>query len=256
MPEDSLYPFLLALSLLAAFYGLLLRAVAAGDRRCRSRDRDDDRVALARSRARGGVTMATVAVERRLPLGAEGKSAPGWWGMVLLIVTEASLFVYLLFSYFYLGSMARGAVAAAGAAGAPAGAAQHRDPAAQQRHHVVGRVGDPPGRARSAAARACCSRSCSACVFLVDPDGRVPAQHVHARDRCVRLAVLHHHRLPRRARGGGPADDRPWCGVRAWLGHFSARRHLAVTNVSWYWHFVDVVWLAVFTSLYLSPRFV
>ena len=52
--------------------------------------------------------MATVAVERRLPLGAEGKSAPGWWGLVLLIVTEASLFVYLLFSYFYLGSMARG----------------------------------------------------------------------------------------------------------------------------------------------------
>jgi heme/copper-type cytochrome/quinol oxidase subunit 3 len=43
--------------------------------------------------------------------------------------------------------------------------------------------------------------------------------------------------------------------VRAWLGHFSERRHLAVTNVSWYWHFVDVVWLAVFTSLYLSPRF-
>jgi heme/copper-type cytochrome/quinol oxidase subunit 3 len=33
-------------------------------------------------------------------------------------------------------------------------------------------------------------------------------------------------------------------------------RHLAVTNVSWYWHFVDAVWLAVFTSLYLSPRLI
>jgi len=37
-------------------------------------------------------------------------------------------------------------------------------------------------------------------------------------------------------------------------GHFAAGRHLAVTNTAWYWHFVDVVWLAVFTSLYLSPR--
>jgi heme/copper-type cytochrome/quinol oxidase subunit 3 len=44
--------------------------------------------------------------------------------------------------------------------------------------------------------------------------------------------------------------------LRAGLGHFSARRHLAVTNVAWYWHFVDVVWLLVFTSLYLSPRLV
>ena len=43
--------------------------------------------------------------------------------------------------------------------------------------------------------------------------------------------------------------------VRAWLGHFRAGQHLAVTNTAWYWHFVDVVWLAVFTTLYLSPRF-
>ena len=42
--------------------------------------------------------------------------------------------------------------------------------------------------------------------------------------------------------------------ARAWLGHFAAGRHLAVTNTAWYWHFVDLVWLAVFTSLYLSPR--
>ena len=42
--------------------------------------------------------------------------------------------------------------------------------------------------------------------------------------------------------------------VRAWLGHFTAERHLAVTNVAIYWHFVDVVWLVVFLSLYLTPR--
>jgi heme/copper-type cytochrome/quinol oxidase subunit 3 len=42
--------------------------------------------------------------------------------------------------------------------------------------------------------------------------------------------------------------------VRAWANHFTAERHLAVANVAMYWHFVDVVWLVVFLSLYLSPR--
>jgi heme/copper-type cytochrome/quinol oxidase subunit 3 len=41
--------------------------------------------------------------------------------------------------------------------------------------------------------------------------------------------------------------------VRAGMGHFTARRHLAVENVTLYWHFVDLVWLVIFTSLYLSP---
>jgi heme/copper-type cytochrome/quinol oxidase subunit 3 len=42
--------------------------------------------------------------------------------------------------------------------------------------------------------------------------------------------------------------------LRAWLGHFTERHHLAVTNTALYWHFVDIVWLFVFASLYLSPR--
>jgi heme/copper-type cytochrome/quinol oxidase subunit 3 len=40
---------------------------------------------------------------------------------------------------------------------------------------------------------------------------------------------------------------------RAFLDHFRSGRQEPVTNVSWYWHFVDAVWLCVFTSLYLSP---
>jgi heme/copper-type cytochrome/quinol oxidase subunit 3 len=43
--------------------------------------------------------------------------------------------------------------------------------------------------------------------------------------------------------------------VRALLGHFDADRHLAVKNVGLYWHFVDAVWLLIFLTLYLSPRF-
>ena len=33
-------------------------------------------------------------------------------------------------------------------------------------------------------------------------------------------------------------------------GQFSAKNHVAVEAVSIYWHFVDVVWIAVFTTIY------
>ena len=38
--------------------------------------------------------------------------------------------------------------------------------------------------------------------------------------------------------------------ARASQGQFSARNHIAVEAVSIYWHFVDVVWVALFTTLY------
>lgn len=42
--------------------------------------------------------------------------------------------------------------------------------------------------------------------------------------------------------------------VRAWLGHFNERRSVAVSNTALYWHFVDGIWLIVFTVLYLYPN--
>jgi cytochrome c oxidase subunit 3 len=39
--------------------------------------------------------------------------------------------------------------------------------------------------------------------------------------------------------------------VRSMGGQFSAQRHEAVEACSFYWHFVDVVWLALFTTLYI-----
>ncbi len=40
---------------------------------------------------------------------------------------------------------------------------------------------------------------------------------------------------------------------RGMTGQFSARHHDAVEATSLYWHFVDVVWIVLFTTLYILP---
>lgn len=198
--------------------------------------------------------MATVAVERRLPLDGEGKSAPGWWGMVLLIVTEASLFVYLLFSYFYLGSMARGPWPPSGLPelrlALPNTGVLLLSSGAMWWAELGIRRGDET-RLRLGLMLTLMLGAVFLGIQLVEyrHQSFTPATSAygslfytitgfhgaHVAVGLLMLAVV---------------------GLRAWLGHFSSRHHLAVTNVSWYWHFVDAVWLAVFTSLYLSPRFI
>lgn len=37
---------------------------------------------------------------------------------------------------------------------------------------------------------------------------------------------------------------------RCWKGHFNKEHHFAFEAVSWYWHFVDVVWLFLFIFVY------
>jgi cytochrome c oxidase subunit 3 len=41
------------------------------------------------------------------------------------------------------------------------------------------------------------------------------------------------------------------CFYRSLKGHFTAQRHLAVEAASIYWHFVDVVWIGLFTTIYI-----
>jgi cytochrome c oxidase subunit 3/cytochrome o ubiquinol oxidase subunit 3 len=36
--------------------------------------------------------------------------------------------------------------------------------------------------------------------------------------------------------------------------HLTQKNHESVVVVSWYWHFVDVVWVVVFTVVYLTPH--
>ena len=41
------------------------------------------------------------------------------------------------------------------------------------------------------------------------------------------------------------------CLYRTYLGHFTSRQHFGFEAAAWYWHFVDVVWLFLFVSIYV-----
>jgi cytochrome c oxidase subunit 3 len=41
--------------------------------------------------------------------------------------------------------------------------------------------------------------------------------------------------------------------IRAIRGDFTAKRHFVVQAAEMYWHFVDLVWIVVFTTVYLLP---
>lgn len=44
--------------------------------------------------------------------------------------------------------------------------------------------------------------------------------------------------------------------LRAWLNHFTPHRHMAVENVALYWHFVGAVWAVIFSSFWVFPRLI
>jgi heme/copper-type cytochrome/quinol oxidase subunit 3 len=46
-----------------------------------------------------------------------------------------------------------------------------------------------------------------------------------------------------------------WTQARAWGGAFDEKKHVSVQNFAMYWHFVDIVWLFVLLSVYVSPHF-
>jgi cytochrome c oxidase subunit III len=187
----------------------------------------------------------------RLPVGSAGKISGGWWGVVTLIVTEACLFGYLLFCFFYLNSQSEQEWPPDGLPGLlipgintlillsssvcvwAAERGIHQERAAWT---IFGLVA------------ALVLGTCFVAIQLIEwsnkPYGMTTDLYgslyftitgFHMAHVVIGLAVL--------------LLLLVWAG----LGYFDSKRYAAMTIGGAYWHFVDVVWLFVFSSLYLFP---
>jgi heme/copper-type cytochrome/quinol oxidase subunit 3 len=192
----------------------------------------------------------TLDLARPLPVGSAARHASGWWGMWCLIATEASLFGYLLFSYGYLAARAHGdwvpelprlRIALPNTILLLASSAVL----------YWGERGIRNGRR----ARLAVSLSLTLAMGL----GFSALQGLEWRNKTFHpgdsayassyFIITGFHMLHVAAGLVTLAFLLAW----TLLAKFGAERHCAVSVGALYWHFVDAVWLAVFTALYLTP---
>jgi cytochrome c oxidase subunit III len=193
----------------------------------------------------------TIDLSQPLPVGSSGHRASGWWGMWCLIATEAALFAYLLFSYFYLGAqtqthwvpeipklrlalpntillLASSAVLYWGEKGI--------------RQNRQGRL------------------SLALVVTLIMGSGFAVIQLIEWHDKKFKLwdsAYASSYYVTtgfHMAHVIGGLLILAMLLVWSLLGKFDERRHSALSIGALYWHFVDTVWIAVFVTYYLTPR--
>ncbi len=195
---------------------------------------------------------AAATVPQRLPLGSPGRLAPGWSGMLAVLVTEAALFAYLLFSYFYLATQSTGAwppegppqiaIAATNTLILLASSAcaiwAERGIRLGRKARLIGGLAGALGLGIVFAAIQCLEWRSRGFTLRTDAYGSlyftITGFHMaHVVAGLLMLAAL-----------------------LAWsmLGYFDSRRHAAVSIGTLYWHFVDAVWIAVFAAIYLTPR--
>ncbi len=148
-------------------------------------------------------------LERKLPVGAIDTRASGWWAMIFTVFTEASLFAYLLFSYYYLAvqphlpgtfparrrarsltlALPNTIILLASSGGSGAG----RNSVSSMARKLAPGGGIRPGRRAGADLP-------DHSIFRMGREAFRPFLVA------LLLALFHHHRLPHGACGGGSAD--------------------------------------------------
>lgn len=188
-----------------------------------------------------------------LPHTVSDSRSPGWWGMVLLIVSEATLFAAFLGSYFYLLS--------GSSEWPPDGIEPPKLPIPIIATVLLLGSSLPMVVADTRARRGDLSslRLALALAFVMAAvfvglqiyEYRHETFHIKTNSYgslFYSITGLHGiHVVTALAMNA-------YLQLRAWRGHVSERKRLAVTVIGLYWHFVDVVWIFIFVSLYLSPR--
>ncbi len=191
------------------------------------------------------------AAPRELPVGPVGRHGLGYWGVSLLVATEAALFAYLLFAYYYTGATA-----------APGWVLEPRPDLMLALPNTVLLL------ASSAVAwigeRGILDRQRGKALlgfgmaFLMGA-AFTAIQGREWTDKPFGLGTSSYASLYFVTTGFHMAHVLIGLGVLAalflWtaLDYFSPRRRLAISAGVFYWHFVDAVWLCVFFTYYLSP---
>jgi cytochrome c oxidase subunit 3 len=197
------------------------------------------------------IETGQISQRQPLPVGSAGKLSGGWWGILALIVTEASLFGYLLFAYFYLASQTEQiwppeglpallvptintAILLASSAGVWIGERYVRQ--GQINSSITGFVAAIALGSSFIVIQLLEWRS-KTYDITSDLYGSLyfTITGFHMCHVVIGLAIL--------------------MLLLVWtlLGYFDDRRYAAITIGGAYWHFVDVVWLFVFSALYISP---
>ena len=186
-----------------------------------------------------------------LPVGGTGKLTGGWWGMAALIVTEAFLFGYLLFTYFYLAAQT-------GQDWPPNGLPALLVPTINTVILLASSAGVWAGERHIRQGRT--SSSITGFVAAIALGSAfVVIQLLEWRNKTYDITSDLYGSLYFTITGFHLCHVVIGLGVLllllAWtlLGYFDHRRYTAITIGGVYWHFVDVVWLFVFSALYLSP---
>ncbi len=196
--------------------------------------------------------MSTMAGTVTLPLGNRFSRSPGWWAMVWIIATEAALFAYLLFAYYYTASQFRGPW----------------PPEGPEKFLLSGpmtvilvassfvmwwaergiKLGNPL-RLRLGLLAVFVMGLVFAILEAIEwsKKGFHPSSHAYG---ALFFTVTGFHLAHVTVGLLMILVVQVW----AWMGSFTSERHLAVTNAALYWHFVDTVWLFVFFSFYVVPR--
>ena len=187
-----------------------------------------------------------------LPVGSKGRLSSGWWGMIAIIGTEASLFGYLLFSYFYVGAQTV-------SQWPPKGPPPLKLAIAGSILLILGSVtmwwGEKGVRAGK---NGQLLFGLGASILLAV--GFVVLEGVEWSRKTFTLTSDAYGSLYFTITGFHllhvivGALMLTMLFVWGLLGYFGARRHSTVSIAVLYWHFVTIVWIAVFLTFYIAPR--
>ena len=202
------------------------------------------------------MTAAELRSDHLLPPAWKPSHEVGWWAMVLVCATEAALFAYFIAAYFYLG--------VSNPAWPPAGfeLPKLEKPLIMTLFLVSSSVVlFIAGKLREHGRRAAYRIGTSVTVLL--GVGFLVFQTLEYREKLRTMSPMSNAYASTFYTITGFHGAHVAFGLllllytllRDSLGRIEPERPIVVKVSSLYWHFVDVVWLAILTSLYLSPRF-